>query len=138
MTKQELRVGNIVTDEFYESFKKIITVESINDKGINLEVQNSDDYPEMQSHWIEPYYTFDQLQGIELSEEWLIKMGFGKCDEHESGHNEHSVFGFYYDWHFKRFYLECETDRVRVPHIQYVHQLQNLFYALTGTELTID
>ena len=69
MEAKDLRLGNLVTNEFYESFQKTITVESINDKGINLSIENSDDYPEMQDHWIEPYYEFDELRGIELTPE---------------------------------------------------------------------
>ena len=74
--KNELRIGNLVTDEFWDTFQKTITVESINDKGINLSIENSDDYPEMQDHWIEPYYEFDKLRGIPLTEDWLKRFGF--------------------------------------------------------------
>jgi hypothetical protein len=82
-------------------------------------------------------YNIKIFKPIPLSEEWLVKFGFGKSDQHESGHNADPVFGFYYDWHFKRFYLEVESERVRIDHIKYVHSLQNLFHSLTGSELTI-
>jgi hypothetical protein len=125
MTKQELRIGNIVTDEFYESFKKIITVESINDKGINLEVQNSDDYPEMQTHWIEPYYTFEQLRGIELSEERLNR----------AGQKENNIFWTNFSQDNSGYFIWVGGFKC---YLRYVHNWQNCFYALTGTELTID
>lgn len=131
MERRELRIGNLVTDEFWDSFKKVIIVESINDKGINLSIENSDDFPEMQSHWIEPYYTFDQLRGIPLTQEWLIKFGFNPR----------------LDTLFMKFFFTISkerdgfklwiTDGTYGTTFKYVHQLQNLFHALTGEELTL-
>ncbi len=57
------------------------------------------------------------FQPIELTEEWLLKMGFTKSKDS-----------------FNAFYLELFDD---VLNIKYVHQLQNLYHALTGEELTI-
>lgn len=137
--KSELRIGSIVADEFYDTFNRVIVVESINDKGINLEIQNSNDYPEMQSHWIEPYYTFDQLRGIPVSEEWLLKFGFEKKEEvtwsfgYEKKYNVYRLDELTYNgvqaaWWFNGL-LKKQPE--------YVHQLQNLYFALTGTELEL-
>lgn len=115
MTAQELRLGNYIENA-----------------GNLFQIRDAEDLLD-----VETFLKHGSFKPIPLTEEWLRKFGFGKCDEHECGHNTHEVFGFYYDWHFKRFYLEAETDRVRVPHIKYVHTLQNLYFALTGEELTI-
>lgn len=138
--KAELKIGNLIADEFYPDFSKVITVESINDKGINLEIQNSDDYPELQRHWIEPEYTFEQLRGIPLTEEWLLKFGF----DYSEYIGKSSSFFFKYvggsELHINPLngvvWIERDDNVFNNPAlIEYVHQLQNLYYALTGTEL---
>lgn len=155
--KAELRIGNLVTDEFYDSFKTIITVESLNDKGINLEVESSDDLPEMQSHWIEPYYTFDKLRGIPLSPEWLERFGFNRLPHFNIMDNLIKDIG-------RRRILSigavgtanemlwlCEVNATDPNEIDdlvclwnfdydgrlYVHHLQNIHHSLTGEELTL-
>jgi hypothetical protein len=139
MNKHELRIGNLVTDEFYPDFDCIITVESLNDKGINLGIESSNDYPEMQSHWIEPYYAFEQLRGIPLSEQWLIDMGFEKTIEVTWSfgyHKEYNVYrkdGLTYNGIQAAWWYHGLLKRQP----EYVHQLQNLYFALTGSELTI-
>ena len=45
----------LLTDEFYDSFKTIITVNSIDERGINLEIKDDGNYPECAQTWIEPY-----------------------------------------------------------------------------------
>ena len=42
---RDLCIGNLVTDEFYDSFKTIIKVNSIDERGINLEVEDDGNYP---------------------------------------------------------------------------------------------
>ena len=75
---KELRIGNLVTDEFYDSFKTIIEVDSISDRGINLFIEDDGNYPECAGTWIEPEKRFDTIFGIPLTEEWLLKFGFEK------------------------------------------------------------
>ena len=87
------------------------------------------------------YSGFDCLHPIELTEEMLLKCGFGKSDEHEMGYNDNPHFGFYYDYHFKKFRLEVD-DYISYAYvdlnIKYLHQLQNLYYSLTNRELNIE
>lgn len=141
MTAYELRIGNLVTDEFYDSFHTIIIVESINDNGINLEIEDDGNYPEIARKWIEPYYNFDFIKPIPLTEEWLVKFGFKK-DE----------IGVFVNICYKQnlsiglnlvgdkyciVYLTGSFGMVQPKHIKSVHQLQNLYFALTGEELTL-
>lgn len=135
---KELRIGDYVTDEFYENFKTIIEVDSITKKGINVFIEDDRNYPEIAQSWIEPEYTFDKLFGIPLTEEILLKFGFYEIyksefsirygienfDEIEFKWNKTFGWNFYY----KTFCIEG---------IKFVHKLQNLFFSLCGEELNV-
>ena len=81
---------------------------------------------------------------IPLTEEWLLKFGFEWLDDLEQERSlVKSINGrikiVYYKGNAKFLSLYQGTDCVVFPcamHI-YVHQLQNLYFALTGEELTI-
>ena len=71
------------------------------------------------------------LHPIPLTEDWLLKFGF--------------VSNPYQD-RYEKGDIDVECDKTKgetilwlagAPYIKYIHQLQNLFYALTGEELTI-
>ena len=67
---------------------------------------------------------------IPLTEEWLIKFGFeSSCDD-----------GYSCDWDYKKITI-CEQESfiedTTGVEIKHVHQLQNLYFALTGEELEI-
>ena len=79
---------------------------------------------------------FERLEPIPLTEEWLFKFGF-KFDGHcswwknelieltiDTGEDEYSVFN-------------DNGDYITLKGIKYVHQLQNLYFAIKGEELTI-
>lgn len=75
----EITIGSLVTDEHYDTFKNIIKVESINDKGINLCIEDDGNWAEIAQKWIAPeYYTFDKIHGIPLTDDILIRCGFEK------------------------------------------------------------
>ena len=87
----------------------------------------------------------DRCAGIPLTEEWLKKHGFYESEVHENGkgwrHPDTTTFelfrpndlGYYKAVRMDRSSMICH---VISGHISHVHQLQNLYYALTGTELT--
>ena len=143
----ELMIGNYVTDEFYESFKTIIEVESINEKGINLIIEDDGNYPECAKIWIEPEYSLDKLFGIPLTEEWLLKFGFSEGFDWLSGDYTNPVNyklavtrnrdtpGFYISKYLEGGFVGSRV--VLNDTIEYVHQIQNLYFALTGEHLTI-
>ena len=69
----------------------------------------------------------DIYKPIPLTEEWLLKFGFKQNKEYKY-------------WEFGKFIIDqnftlCDID-IKVT-IKYVHQLQNLFFALTEKELEI-
>jgi len=74
---------------------------------------------------------------IPLTEEWLVKLGFKKINDNlfRLGHLQ------YRTGMLKKGstgYNSCFMFGVKkITHIRRVHQLQNLYFALTGTELTI-
>jgi hypothetical protein len=69
------------------------------------------------------------FEGIPLTEKELINLGF-ECVYTYDDHHYYidSKYGFSLDRSFQ--HLQCEYD------LDYVHQLQNLYFALTGEELT--
>ena len=94
----------------------------------------------------------DRFTPITLTEEWLIKFGFRK---HKNGYIITQSMGMDYgyviehyewrgDWAFGILDCgparDCVIDEVYyfcVSGLKHVHQLQNLYFALTGEELTI-
>lgn len=134
MDAKELRIGNLVTDQFYESFKTVIEVESVNDKGINLQICDDGNYPECAKIWIEPEYKFNDLNPIPLTEEWLIKFGLIKLRS--------PMLSFVLGCYEICFNPISEDYSVILKGgvictLKYVHQLQNLYFALTGKELEL-
>ena len=118
---QELRIGNYI-----EYNGEIIKLDG---SLLCCYIQNELEFP---------------LNPIPLTEEILLKFGFNEvegerwCDMHE----EFEECDYYYLSMFKIYY-NPETDRFEddsLSHfnvnLKYVHQLQNLFFALTGEELT--
>ena len=86
---------------------------------------------------------YDHCTPISITEEWLLKFGFEKEGE-----------GFRHEyWYINDFEIQIHGDKfpLRIwggesaPHLtqyighktKYIHQLQNLYFALTGEELTI-
>ncbi len=73
---------------------------------------------------------------IPLTEEWLLKFGFDKeemTDGYSFIHNTpKTVIDFMYCKINKGF--QFNNDDIYIKH---VHQLQNLYFALTGKELTL-
>lgn len=119
---QELRIGNWVLDED----GKMSSVKSINDRTVGL---HTTFYAHSSS--------YKTISPLPLSPEILEKCGFVK------GENDRLVF------HFRGFFeaaqsievpnsviLYCNNRCVSEP-IKYLHQLQNLYFALTNQELQI-
>lgn len=122
----ELRIGNWVN--FMEDDTRFKVTE-INPTGISVE--NSDE-----STWIE----LDQFSGIKLTPEILIATGFHK-------HNNAWVQDDYSETNYNHWYftiwdqfdgaeLKYNSAEFQVE-LKSVHQLQNLYFVLTGTELEI-
>lgn len=91
------------------------------------------------------YWGYDNINPIPLTEEWLVKMGF---KAYLSGYKLANTLpytevkidkkGFYTDKQLFSYELSYTKGRTRLyQSVFHLHQLQNLYYALTGEELTI-
>ena len=71
----------------------------------------------------------DYCQPVPLTEEWLLRFGFElrAAGSEFVGHNM-----ILHNWLVDREYVSWGTVKLK-----YVHQLQNLYFALTGEELII-
>jgi len=122
----ELRVGN------YVNYKPI---DDICDLSLqNRSVFNMIDVDDI--HLISTGTMNDRFEPIQLTEHWLIKFGFSttQWDNFNSyrlmvGDNDYTIV-IYSDGN-------CEVGDIVTLKIKSVHQLQNLYFALTGEELEI-
>jgi hypothetical protein len=85
------------------------------------------------------------ISAIPLTEEWLLKFGFE--NNIHGNHNRYFKDGIYPRSFAFQFYKNGRVDfwygdfnvgnlnRIKYNPLQYVHQLQNLYFALTGKEL---
>ena len=116
MNAQELRIGNYIHGWFN-------TNEGIEQKAFPISGKVIQEIEEWGVHDYSP---------IPLTEDWLIRAS-GKKDQLAP----YIDFGYFEltkadnDWYF------VEKEGVRLCAIKYVHQLQNLYFALTGKELEI-
>ena len=77
------------------------------------------------------------FEPIPLTEEWLLKFGF-EC--FADGQYEKIFENLDFNWDKETglyIFLRTQEDNIKPDHIKHVHQLQNLYFALTGEELTI-
>lgn len=131
MKHTELRIGNIVSHEDYTSeLFKVIEIITVN----NSYVVNTSGGKN--GTWTN---SIELVNPIPLTEEWLLKLGFGS--KYKSVHTRWNYGLFGVDQKSDEddegesipveqvFYYEGKVD------LLYVHQLQNLYFALTGEEL---
>jgi hypothetical protein len=84
----------------------------------------------------------DQIKGIPLTEEWLLKFGFDS-KECKKGHTAIICGSTYFVLTYPQIMGEWQVDfcwvfdQFKFVELKYVHQLQNLYFALCGKELTI-
>ena len=79
---------------------------------------------------------FEYFKGIPLTEEWLLKFGFEK--DSIFGVDIKYKIGYFEVWYFRNTdsYMLENIKNMKV-FIKYVHQLQNLYFALCNEELVI-
>lgn len=85
------------------------------------------------------HYYENEIFPIPLSPEILEKCGFSKTSyEEQSWQISQSENGIVFCEDDKNGYCEVVLDFYSQVRVRYLHQLQNLYYALTGTELNIN
>lgn len=90
------------------------------------------------SDWdgLEDYINSGHIEPIKLTEEWLERFGFElSCDMYEID-NSDFLFSIELDKDFF-LYTDHYGGGKYYKEIRHVHTLQNLYFALTGTELTL-
>lgn len=123
---KELRIGNLIEYRISDRFDK-------RKEWWEVSEIDADDI-----HWLSKVMPEDEdFRAIPLTEEWLLKLGFKK--ERERYFNTFIVLRFINN--------KVDVFNLGVSHdeeyfeflnsINYVHQLQNLHFALTQRELTV-
>ncbi len=124
MKASELRIGN-----YLDFDGRICFIEAIDKQGVEVKFLDNGE-----EEWIDLF----QFSPIQITEEWALKFGF------EKKNNE--VFIFKNLIKLNIWNKECELylgDRTFVRWMVWdldiiqIHQLQNLYFALTGEELEI-
>lgn len=136
MKTNELRIGNLVfieNDLLPETKGKIHKVYGISEKHDSEFPKSTGIVSLNQISTIRNYSQFDEfIQPIPLTEEWLLKLGFRKQRTDTHLYMNGSLYikinnnGFKFDYF------------TSIQYITYVHQLQNLYFILTGNELKIE
>lgn len=124
---QELRIGNLV----WEEYSGEMIVFGIVTGGINprVELRKKDDLPAGS-------YTIESIKGIPLSTYWLERAGFvgdsilGTQTLYKKDNVD--IWAFRNDNTFM-----LDNIKRKYVYLKFVHQLQNLYFSLTGTELEI-
>lgn len=116
MKATELRIGNLVKWNYEES-------------------SDGNAYP------VEYGYELDDIKNnpnivkpIPLTEEWLERFGFEKTTSGISAFLKTESVTFWWGGHFVN--MSDNETQYNLVNVSYVHQLQNLYFALTGEELT--
>ena len=111
LQSKDLRIGNLV----YDAAENIHQITSIN--GVDLGLLGCS----IELRFAKP---------ILLTEEWLLKLGFKKDKVDET----------YYNGNFQimlPYFFQYKTSLIDHIIVKYVHQLQNIYFALTGEELEL-
>lgn len=115
----ELRIGNILLLDESEA----VIVLWVRPQNIQI-IRLGETYPSS------IILDLDRLSPIPLTKEWLLKFGFDICN----------TVGGFEKWELSNGFrlLDGKPPALKACQpVQYVHQLQNLYFALTQTELTL-
>jgi hypothetical protein len=90
--------------------------------------------------------TLDQVSAVTLTEEWLLKFGFKKENNTIYSISDTLSSSEVGKWYFFKNENDSFTPNIKRENkfswigkdINYVHQLQNIYFALTGEELTLN
>lgn len=81
------------------------------------------------------YYFYDGINPIPLTEEWLVNFGFVNKKYFNVNIYQYKSFAIELNDFSNKFLLY--PYNYEIDEIQHVHQLQNLYHALTGEELQL-
>lgn len=125
---KELRVGNLLHLPYSNEYVEVLGINAHENQTPKIndlpKIYNSISFKKDSSLYCEPILLLD---AIPLTEEWLLNFGYTKEDSNfwNLGHIV---------WEYDGGVFICDKNGIT---LKYVHQLQNLYFALTGRELTI-
>jgi len=146
MNKNELRIGNFVGlndsewngfNQFFEFMSNSEVEKFLKDDNKHAIVTSIASEIELEAYGTDlDYYALPEILPIEITEDWLLKFKFKKTNydsyfqtkKWSDGQNIITVTDD-----------ECFVEMENTFHkrCEFVHELQNLYYALTGVELTL-
>jgi hypothetical protein len=130
MKPEELRIGNWVHHEIRWSYRQLGAIHSFDFQW------DDEDWHALGERTID----LNEISPIPLTEEWLKKFGFKDPPKNGMAYRMNINSSDELCWYRQDDSLRYQTQGsgfTRNFGIKYVHQLQNLYYALTGNELTI-
>jgi hypothetical protein len=134
MEAKELRIGNLVNEKWWDT--------TIGEYEYSLVIVSAI-YPTHIRCQDDHAYDFEDCQPIPLTEEWLFELGFKK--EGESNFYKKNINQKGRIWINIRVDggVGCEIGTLAgysagFVDCKHIHQLQNLYFALTGEELTLN
>ena len=131
MEANELRIGNMLHFPFTN---ENIEVLGINAHEENFKIINSISFKKESNLYCEK---ISVLKAIPLTEEWLLKFGFKEDETYVSEENPYEDY-IKDEVRISMPYFSFNYGDGGIMEFKYVHQLQNLYLALTGTELTLN
>ena len=141
MEANELRIGNLVGledsewngfNQFFEFMENSEVKSFLDDKNKYAIVKTIADEVELMAYGVDlDFYSYKEIQPIPLTEDWLIRFGFellpwGWVKKSDTGTSLRITTHHYF----------AREGNSSIK-IESIHQLQNLYFALTGTELTL-
>ena len=137
MKSTELRIGNFIhhnIDNAKNGFvNDYLTVCEIYKNGISTEYKNEDES-------IQRVLGKKNYNPIPLTEEWIVKFGFERRDVKDKiSYEKHYPYWMRLKKGLKRngYAFVLEGFKGYAQQIRYIHQLQNLYFAMYGKELEL-
>jgi len=84
------------------------------------------------------WHPVENFEPIPLTEEWLLKFGFIYTDDVDNLNRDYKLQEFEIQLHLDVNDFMCCNTIPNYVQIKYVHQLQNLYFALNNEELTLN
>ncbi len=121
----ELRIGNIVSHDDNTGIFKVIGI-NLSEEGYLINTESAKN-----EVWLN---NVDLIKKVPLTKKWLFKMGFEYYEEEAMYfHSEEKLLAV--DLNTEEFWY-CGSYNFQL--VQYVHQLQNIYFALENEEIQFD
>lgn len=132
MDIRELRIGNFVTWSDDNDILSVLTITGITSPDtVWINWEWNDGTKDSTDSGI------DDINPIPITPEWLERLGFENLNgRYTVGTHKHPYDPDKISWDGKVVRYEVMRYSSVIYSVKYVHQIQNLFYALTGEELT--